>query len=340
MAMSALRTALRQYHSKSMIDDVLMTNRTKGWDKMTEQEKGAYNMLYELYDDNKELRTYEDQFFYAVGKYPELDEAFKAGRLYEDDVMAAFDKKLMGTVDNYIERLRKINENPNKGSDDAYTIIEELLDDDLLELVRERKSLNDMTGAWENGVDPAGKLDVLTEALRGLQFDSTPESALHNLQGIKAHINTLPEAQINLAKTKGTMEDYDFWDGDNNSVFELSGGEGDNTRRNALSESYDNVVKEGQYTPTEPGPRDWSMLDAAAQRRKEIKMEADTAPEMMQQSWSDPESYAKGEEIIKKTEAETEAIMAEIERLKRQKDGGIIRASGGGFIDGPLYDND
>tara|TARA_R100001369_G_scaffold77240_1_gene106554 strand:- start:732 stop:947 length:216 start_codon:yes stop_codon:yes gene_type:complete len=62
MAMSALRTALRQYHSKSMIDDVLMTNRTKGWDKMTEQEKGAYNMLYELYDDNKELRTYEDQF--------------------------------------------------------------------------------------------------------------------------------------------------------------------------------------------------------------------------------------------------------------------------------------
>lgn len=338
MAMSALRTALRQYHSKSMIDDVLMTNRTKGWDKMTEQEKGAYNMLYELYDDNKELRTYEDQFFYAVGKYPELDEAFKAGRLYEDDVMAAFDKKLMGTVDNYIERLRKINENPNKGSDDAYTIIEELLDDDLLELVRERKSLNDMTGAWENGVDPAGKLDVLTEALRGLQFDSTPESALHNLQGIKAHINTLPEAQINLAKTKGTMEDYDFWDGDNESVFGFSSSAAE--RQHQLDGTWDNVVKEGQYTPTEPGPRDWSMLDAAAQRRKEIKMEADTAPEMMQQSWSDPESYAKGEEIIKKTEAETEAIMAEIERLKRQKDGGIIRASGGGFIDGPLYDND
>ncbi len=60
---------------------------------------------------------------------------------------------------------------------------------------------------------------------------------------------------------------------------------------------------------------------------------------MMRQVYSDPESYAKGETVLEKTGAEMDAIMAEVERLKKKKIGGIIKKAGGGFMGRPLYDD-
>ena len=72
------------------------------------------------------------------------------------------------------------------------------------------KSLNDLIRPLDdNGVDFQGKLDVLTDALKQIQYSDkmSPEYLAHNLRGIKAHVNTLPQAQ----KTHKKKSSYEKW---------------------------------------------------------------------------------------------------------------------------------
>jgi len=360
MSIAALKALLKRgRYDNEAIYDVLIKRRQKDYSKLTEKEKGQYEMLYEMFGRDA-MHRLEDRLFYALGKHPELDDLFKAGKYLDDDVLSSmFSRKIDSVLDDFAVRAERLKGAKNP-QDEVYSLLDELLDDDLVELLKERKSINDLSRPFnDNGVDPEGRLDVLVDALKDLQYNeamATPEILAHNLRGIKAHVNTLPKAQKTLKKKSGTGDDMDFWDED-------LGGDRGVQDKDLMDIRYDatgaNVAKEGKYTPVDlpvdgtmdpsgqiqwdPNPRqpgDFSELEAAARRIKEIEAEAATAPDMMRQVYSDPESYAKGEKILEKTGAEMDAIEAEIARLKKKKTGGIVKKTGGGIMSGPLYDRD
>ena len=367
MSIAALKALLKRgRYDNEAIYDVLIKQRQKGYSKLTDREKGQYDMLYETFG-YKEMEMLEDRLFYALGKHPELDDLFKAGKYLDDDALSSmFSRKIDSVLDDFAVRAERLKGRADP-HDEAFSLLDELLDDDLVELLKERKSINDISGGFFTDdmmtVDHEGRLDVLIEALNDLQdksFDAlSPEFLAHNLRGIKAHINTLPKAQRKRQKTSGTVDDTDFWDED----YEYDIGDIRPRDKDLMDIRYDatgaNVAKEGKYTPVDlpvegtmdpsnqiqwdPNPRqpgDFSEIEAAARRIKEIEAEAATAPDMMRQVYSDPESYAKGEKILEKTGAEMDAIEAEIARLKKKKTGGIVKKTGGGIMSGPLYNRD
>ena len=356
-----LRKMLEEsFESKTALHDILKKQRAGK--ELTDTESGQLRMLNDMFG-YKEVQQYEDQLFYAMGKYPELDDAFRAGRTYiNDDVLTnMFSKKIDSVIDDFAAWADALKGREN-AMDEAMVLADEFLEYDIPELLKDRKSLNDLIRPLDdNGVDLEGKLDVLTDALKQIQYSDkmSPEYLAHNLRGIKAHVNTLPQAQKTHKKKSGVADDTDFWDEEiryDEEYGEFSARE--RADSDMVWETDNNVAKEGKYTPVDlpvdttyttsegfmpvANPRqqgDFSELDAAAQRIREIEAEAATAPDMMRQVYSDPESYAKGEKVLEKTGAEMDAIMAEVERLKKKKIGGIIKKAGGGFMGGPLYDD-
>lgn len=358
-----LRKMLEEgYESKTALHDILKKQRAG--EKLTDTESGQLRMVYDMFGYD-EVQYYERQLFHAKGKYPELDDMFSGKKYLDDDVLTnMFDKKITSLIDDFAARADALKGKEN-AIDEAMVLVDEFLESDIPELLKDRKSLNDIIRPLnDNGVDPQGKLDVLTDALGQIQYSDnmSPEYLAHNLRGMKAHVNTLPQAQKVHKKKSGTADDTEFWDE------EISYEEGEYTAPAkkdrdmvfdaGFSQYGGNIVKEGRYTPVDlpvdttytpsegfmpvANPRqqgDFSELDAAAQRIREIEAEAATAPDMMRQVYSDPESYAKGETVLEKTGAEMDAIMAEVERLKKKKIGGIIKKAGGGFMGRPLYDD-
>ena len=179
----------------------------------------------------------------------------------------------------------------------------------------------------------------------------SPEYLAHNLRGIKAHVNTLPRAQIKHKKTSGTGEDMDFWE--ENYEYDPQ-----NQRLHQRSESQvKNVAKEGKYTPVNlpvdttytisegfmpvanpRKPGDFSEIEAAGQKLKD-QLEA---VEARRRTGTRSEGFFPSDH--KKLDAEADAITAEIEaeiaRLKKKKTGGIVKKTGGGIMSGPLYSRD
>jgi len=358
-----LRKMLKESsEGESVFQDILKKERAGK--ELSGIEEGQRRMLDNMFG-YKEVQKYEDQLFYAMGKYPEVDDAFRAGRMYiDDDVLTSmFDKKITSLIDDFAARADALKGKEN-AIDEAMVLVDEFLDYDIPELLKDRKSLNDLfLPNFEtslNGVDLQGKLDVLTDALKQIRYSDkmSPEYLAHNLRGMKAHVNTLPQAQKTHDHKFGTADDTEFWDGHIESDYKGEFSAQERTDSDMIWETENNIVKEGKYTPVDlpadttyttsegfmpvANPRqqgDFSELDAAAQRIREIEAEAATAPDMMRQVYSDPESYAKGEKVLEKTGAEMDAIMAEVERLKKKKIGGIIKKAGGGFMGRPLYDD-
>ena len=307
MSIGALRQLLKRGRfDNETLYDVLMKARQKGYTDLTDAEKAQYDMLYNMFGRDA-MRTMEDRLFYSMGgKYPELDDMVSAGRYLDDDVLTdVFNKKINSVIDDFAVRAEKLKDAKNP-SDEAAVLIDEMLEDDMLELLRDRKSINDMSGGFFTDdmmtVDPEGRLDVLIDAMKELQYSEalSPEYLAHNLRGTKRHINTLPEKQIKHKKKSGTVEDTDFWDED----YEYEPGvinPRDKDRMDILSESSANVASEGKYTPTTPMDPD---LDATVDASGQIQWNPDPGPRT-----TDPDF----EDILKK--------------------------AGGGFIDRPLYDD-
>lgn len=306
MSIGALRQLLKRGRfDNETVYDVLIKARQKGYTDLTDAEKAQYDMLYNMFGRDA-MRTMEDRLFYSMGKYPELDDMVSAGRYLDDDALTdMFNKKINSVIDDFAARAEKLKDAKNP-SDEAAVLIDEMLEDDMLELLRDRKSINDMSGGFFADdmmtVDPEGRLDVLVDSLQQMQYSETlsPEYLAHNLRGTKRHINALPEKQIKHKKKSGTVEDTDFWDED----YEYEPGvinPRDKDRMDALYDSSANVAKEGKYTPTTPmDPGVDATVDASGQ----IQWNYDPGPRT-----TDPDF----EDMLKK--------------------------AGGGFIDRPLYDD-
>ena len=304
MATGIIKSLLRRgRYDNSVMYDVLIKQRQKGYSKLTDREKGQYDMLYETFGRH-EIQQLEDRLFYALGKHPELDDLFKAGKYLDDDALSSmFSRKIDSVLDDFAVRAERLKgaKNPDE---EAISLLEELMEYDLPELIQDRKSINDISGGFFTDdmmtVDHEGRLDVLVDALENLQYNeamATPEILAHNLRGIKAHVNTLPKAQKAHKKTSGTVEDTDFWDEDLGGDMGVQDKDPSDIRFDA---THGNVAKEGKYTPTEPGgtliPRDDVVLDPGSPEGVETMIDA----------WGDK----------------------------------ITKKRGGGIVDGPLYNRD
>ena len=361
MATGIIKALLKRgRHDNSVMYDVLIKQRQKGYSKLTDREKGQYDMLYETFGAD-EVQQLEDRLFYALGKHPELDDLFKAGKYLDDDALSSmFSRKIDSVLDDFAVRAERLKGAKNP-QDEVYSLLDELIDEDLLELLEERKSINDISGGFFTDdmmtVDHEGRLDVLVDALENLQYNeamATPEILAHNLRGIKAHVNTLPKAQKAHKKKSGTVDDTDFWDEDLGGDMGVQDKDPSDIRFDA---TYGNVAKEGKYTPVDlpvegtmdpsnqiqwdPNPRqqgDFSEIDAAGQKLKD-QLEG---VEARRRTGTRSEGFYPEEH--KKFDAEADTITAEIEaeiaRLKKKKTGGIVKRAGGGIMSGPLYDRD
>ena len=265
MALSALKVALKNDRYMRYIDGVLKTYRRKGWSKMTKEEKGEYTALVEVFNENKELFAYEDQLFYALGKYPELDEAFKSGKFLDEALFTkAFSKKIDTTVDDYIKRMEDMIKGAESGeytytTDDIYALLEELAEEGLPELIKDRQSLNMLANA-DQTIDGAGRLDVLVDAVDQIRQkfayvdDATTltrmDKILFNLRQSRQHIDNLDDVQTN--KPKMDWRDTDVFNGEDASGFADPSindySINSDMRFNAV---YKNVADEAKYTPIE-----------------------------------------------------------------------------------------
>ena len=265
MALSALKVALKNDRYMRYIDGVLKTYRRKGWSKMTKEEKGEYTALVEVFNENKELFAYEDQLFYALGKYPELDEAFKSGKFLDEALFTkAFNKKIDTTVDDYIKRMEDMIKGAESGeytytTDDIYALLEELAEEGLPELIKDRQSLNMLANA-DQTIDGAGRLDVLVDAVDQIRqkfayVDDTAaltrmDKILFNLRQSRQHIDNLDDVQTN--KPKMDWRDTDVFNGEDASGFADPSindySINSDMRFNAV---YKNVADEAKYTPIE-----------------------------------------------------------------------------------------
>jgi len=339
MSIGALRQLLKRGRfDNETVYDVLMKARQKGYTDLTDAEKAQYDMLYNMFGRDA-MRTMEDRLFYSMGgKYPELDDMVSAGRYLDDDVLTdMFNKKINSVIDDFAVRAEKLKDakNPN---DEAMVLIDEMLEDDTLELLRDRKSINDLSGGFFTDdmmtVDPEGRLDVLVDSLQEMQYSEalSPEYLAHNLRGTKRHINALPEKQIKHKKKSGTVEDTDFWDED----YEYEPGvinPRDKDRMDALYDSSVNVASEGKYTPTTPmDPGVDATVDASGQ----IQWNPDPGPRTGASPVTDEEIAQVNrvlEEDALKNLGVFDDMFGEIGKKKLKK------KAGGGFIDRPLYDD-
>ena len=343
---------------------MLIKQRQKGYSKLTDREKGQYDMLYETFGAD-EVQQLEDRLFYALGKHPELDDLFKAGKYLDDDALSSmFSRKIDSVLDDFAVRAERLKGAKNP-QDEVYSLLDELIDEDLLELLEERKSINDISGGFFTDdmmtVDHEGRLDVLVDALENLQYNeamATPEILAHNLRGIKAHVNTLPKAQKAKTKKSGTVDDTDFWDEDLGGDRGVQDKDPSDIRFDA---TYGNVAKEGKYTPT-VGPgffREWREHGRGFPESKDIikagkgadetgiayveRLHAERAAAEQQKFRG--QSMRKGDLSLQDNQ-EGAALMEEaeatIKTIQEELDAylGITKKRGGGIIDGPLYDRD
>ena len=187
-------------------------------------------MLHEVFNADKELSIYEDQLFYALGKYPEIDKAFKGSSLLDEALVTkAFSKKIDTTLDDYIKRIEDMIKGAESGkytytTDDIYALLEEMVEEGLPELIKDRKSLNMLTNPFDiTHLGEAGKLDVLVDAVKEIaqkfavctDETATPtrmDPILFNLRQSKQHINNLDDVQIN--KPKRDWREDDVFNGE------------------------------------------------------------------------------------------------------------------------------
>ena len=373
MPASALMTALRSDRIMRYIDKSLIKYRRKGWSKMTEQERGEYNMLHEVFNADKELGIYEDQLFYALGKYPEIDKAFKGSSLLDEALVTkAFSKKIDTTLDDYIKRIEDMIKGAESGkytytTDDIYALLEEMVEEGLPELIKDRKSLNMLTNSFDISIDDAGKLDVLVDAVKEIaqKFAYVDETAtptrmdpiLFNLRQSRQHINNLDDVQIN--KPKRDWREDDVFNGE-----DAQGVFGDPSIHDysinsdmSFTAAYYNVAKEAKYKPTEPAEfkfvLEGDVWPLPPKTGKTPKFEVDeTGYAYVERLYAEKaaaeqqkyrgQSMQKGDLSIQDNQegaAIVDKAEATIKRVQEELDAylGITKKQGGGFIDSPLY---
>jgi len=339
MSIAALKTLLKRgrYDNDAMYD-ILMKQQQKGYTNLTTAEKAQYDQLYNIFGRDA-METMEDRLFHALGgKYPGLDDMVKGGKYMDDDALTnMFNRKIDTVIDDFAARADALKGRKNAG-EESISLLEELLEYDLPELLNERKSINDMSGGFFADdmmtVDHEGRLDVLVDAVEDMYTNAyssgdvpymdasvvdelgaamSPEYLAHNLRGTKRHLNSLPETQIKHKKKSGTGDDMDFWDED------LGGDRGVQDKNPSdirFDATYHNVAKEGKYTPTEPMD---PSLDAVYDE-KGFRWNPDPGPRTGASPTIDEEIALRGKFLEGKN------------KLKKK--------TGGGIIDGPLYDRD
>ena len=383
---SALKNILKdRYGAGEYINNVLIRTRKKKWSELTEKEKGEYQALEELYSENKDLSMYQDQLFYALNKYPELDKAFRAGTLNNALATKILNKKIDDTLAEYIKRIEDMIKKAESGEytytvDDIYAVTEELSKEGISELFKDRKSLNMLVNRGGGSIDEAGRLDVLADAVERMElsdallpagrnwddyrsWDTTPDRmdpTLANLRKLQTHLDNLPEEQLNLTKTAGTADDFDFWDGEDATYFTDPFWNDSALNSDRLYASANNVTKEGKYEiQAQPNLKFvyqddvWPLLKTETKNTQpktgDIAQDVNNRRAVLEQEKSDlegqvatAESYMRnrdepqlnreGKAMLKEAQKALEEIEAEIARLT-----GVTKKQGGGFIDSPLY---
>ena len=383
---SLLKDILKdRYGAGEYINNVLIRTRKKKWSELTEKEKGEYQALEELYSGNKDLSMYQDQLFYALNKYPELDKAFRAGTLNNALATKILNKKIDDTLAEYIKRIEDMIKKAESGEytytvDDIYAVTEELSKEGISELLKDRKSLNMLVNRGGGSIDEAGRLDVLADAVERMElsdallpagrnwddyrsWDTTPDRmdpTLANLRKLQTHLDNLPEEQLNLTKTAGTADDFDFWDGEDATYFTDPFWNDSALNSDRLYASANNVTKEGKYEiQAQPNLKFVYQDDVWPQPKTETKntqpktgdiaQDVNNRRAVLEQEKSDlegqiatAESYIRnrdepqlnreGKAMLKEAQKALEEIEAEIARLT-----GVTKKQGGGFIDSPLY---
>ena len=383
---SALKNILKdRYGAGEYINNVLIRTRKKKWSELTEKEKGEYQALEELYSGNKDLSMYQDQLFYALNKYPELDKAFRAGTLNNALATKILNKKIDDTLAEYIKRIEDMIKKAESGEytytvDDIYAVTEELSKEGIPELLKDRKSLNMLVNRGGGSIDEAGRLDVLADAVERMElsdallpagrnwddyrsWDTTPDRmdpTLANLRKLQTHLDNLPEEQLNLTKTAGTADDFDFWDGEDATYFTDPFWNDSALNSDRLYASANNVTKEGKYEiQAQPNLKFvyqddvWPLLKTETKNTQpktgDIAQDVNNRRAVLEQEKSDlegqiatAESYIRnrdepqlnreGKAMLKEAQKALEEIEAEIARLT-----GVTKKQGGGFIDSPLY---
>ena len=383
---SALKNILKdRYGAGEYINNVLIRTRKKKWSELTEKEKGEYQALEELYSENKDLSMYQDQLFYALNKYPELDKAFKARTLNNALATKILNKKIDDTLAEYIKRIEDMIKKAESGEytytvDDIYAVTEELSKEGISELFKDRKSLNMLVNRGGGSIDEAGRLDVLADAVERMElsdallpagrnwddyrsWDTTPDRmdpTLANLRKLQTHLDNLPEEQLNLTKTAGTADDFDFWDGEDATYFTDPFWNDSALNSDRLYASANNVTKEGKYEiQAQPNLKFvyqddvWPLLKTETKNTQpktgDIAQDVNNRRAVLEQEKSDlegqiatAESYIRnrdepqlnreGKAMLKEAQKALEEIEAEIARLTR-----VTKKQGGGFIDSPLY---
>ena len=383
---SALKNILKdRYGAGEYINNVLIRTRKKKWSELTEKEKGEYQALEELYSENKDLSMYQDQLFYALNKYPELDKAFRAGTLNNALATKILNKKIDDTLAEYIKRIEDMIKKAESGEytytvDDIYAVTEELSKEGISELLKDRKSLNMLVNRGGGSIDEAGRLDVLADAVERMElsdallpagrnwddyrsWDTTPDRmdpTLANLRKLQTHLDNLPEEQLNLTKTAGTADDFDFWDGEDATYFTDPFWNDSALNSDRLYASANNVTKEGKYEiQAQPNLKFvyqddvWPLLKTETKNTQpktgDIAQDVNNRRAVLEQEKSDlegqvatAESYMRnrdepqlnreGKAMLKEAQKALEEIEAEIARLT-----GVTKKQGGGFIDSPLY---
>ena len=377
MPASALIRALRSDRFMRYIDKSLIKHQRKGWSKMTEKEKGEYSMLHEVFNADKELGIYEDQLFYALGKYPEIDKAFKGSSLLDEALVTkAFSKKIDTTLDDYIKRIEDMIKGAESGkytytTDDISALLEELVEEGLTELIKDRKSLNMLTNPLDISIDEAGKLDVLVDAVKEIaqKFAYVGETAtptrmdpiLFNLRQSRQHIDNLDDVQIN--KPKRDWRDDDVFNGEDAQGVYADPSINDYSLNSDMSfnAAYHNVAKEAKYKPTEPANFEfvmegdvWPLPPKTGKTPKfeveDIVLEGKSRRAILEQEKialegrkAQAESYMKSGEwqleqegmaMMEEAQEALDEVLTELDRLKMN---GTTKKQGGGFIDSPLY---
>jgi len=375
MPASALIRALRSDRNMRYIDGVLIKHQRKGWSKMTKEEQGKYSMLQEVFNADKELSIYEDQLFYALGKYPEIDKAFKGSSLLDEALVTkAFSKKIDTTLDDYIKRIEDMIKKAESGeytytTNDISALLEELAEEGLTELIKDRKSLNMLANPLDISIDEAGKLDVLVDAVKEIiqKFayvdDATTPTRMNpilfNLRLSKQHINNLDDVQIN--KPKRDWRDDDVFNGEDAQGVYADPSINDYSLNSDMSfnAAYYNVAKEAKYKPIESAeykfvyqddvwplppetkktqPKTGDIAQDVNNRRAVLEQEKSdlegqvATAESYMRNRDEPQLNREGKAMLKEAQKALEEIEAEIARLM-----GVTKKQGGGFIDSPLY---
>ena len=379
MSIAALKTLLKRgrYDNDAMYD-ILMKQQQKGYTNLTTAEKAQYDQLYNIFGRDA-METMEDRLFHALGgKYPGLDDMVKGGKYMDDDALTnMFNRKIDTVIDDFAARADALKGRKNAG-EESISLLEELLEEELPELFHDRKSINDMSGGFFADdmmtVDPEGRLDVLVDAVDDMYTNAyssgdvpymdasvvdelgaamSPEYLAHNLRGTKRHLNSLPETQIKHKKKSGTGDDMDFWD----EAYEYDIGDirprdKDLTdiRQDAI---YDNVAKEGKYTPTEPmDPSLDAILDPSGKWQYQTLGSEERALRGLEASVEEvydletrlydlnnlvkQEGGLMSNTNLQKLRREISEIQNKLKTIQTD----IPKKAGGGIIDGPLYNRD